>query len=226
MTRSHHLLTLPQFLLTPTPPNGIVFFLNPNDNNNYISSSTNNTSHFHYYCHPFFLNQINKILSFWLSSQDWLPIGHLNLSWVSGQDPSFSWSRDLCEFCPLFPLIYELNFCFWCWWDLHLLFVIGCVDLEHHQFVDNYHSIRSWIRICFTSFVVGAIVGFVKLVARFVIDFDHDWLSYLMHYSVICRKMLGGNFHGVVEGNHSRYNKTTSPQLQLIGHGEDMLWRC
>ncbi|XP_057786860.1 probable BOI-related E3 ubiquitin-protein ligase 2 [Salvia miltiorrhiza] len=30
--------------------------------------------------------------------------------------------------------------------------------------------------------------------------------------------MLGGNFHGVVEGNRSQYNKTVSPQLQLIGH--------
>ena len=135
MTRSHHLLTLPPFLLTPTPPNGIVFFLNPNDNNNYISSTT---THFHYYCHPFFLNQINKILSGFP-----LHIGHLNLSWVFGQDPSFSWSHDSCEFCPLFPLIYELIFVFWCWWDLHFLFIIGCVDLEHHQFVD-IHSIRSW----------------------------------------------------------------------------------
>ncbi|KAL1554166.1 RING-type E3 ubiquitin transferase [Salvia divinorum] len=39
-----------------------------------------------------------------------------------------------------------------------------------------------------------------------------------MHYTLICRKMLGGNFHGVVGENHSRYNKTASPQLRLIGH--------
>lgn len=98
MTRSHHRLTLPPFLLTPIPTNGIVFFLNPNDNNNYKSST--NTIHFHYYCHPnswhhhvcpFFLKEFgeeNTILCGF--SRDWGNIGYLNLSWFFGED-FFSW---------------------------------------------------------------------------------------------------------------------------------------
>lgn len=43
---------------------------------------------------------------------------------------------------------------------------------------------------------------------------------------MIFRKMLGRNFPAVVEGTQSQYDTTTSPQLQLIGNGEDMFLLC
>lgn len=104
MTRSHHLLTIPPFLPTPLPTNGIVFFLNPNDNYNYNPST--NTSLFHYYCHHpyswhhhspplfFFLRERLKFLrenetSF--SLRFFIKLGEILVVWIWADFSLFWW---------------------------------------------------------------------------------------------------------------------------------------